>query len=393
LAFVQAGNCVLEWHLFGIAQSVKAGIVASTKKASRYHRDRAIAENAYAVLYVGRDVKTQQPVLIREFKPGILKEDDQWAGFREQLNLRRQTQVPGMLAVAGVGGSLTEPYLVVTGTTGQSLRNAISAAELPGLPGLLSKLRPVAQALDELHQLGFVHGDVRPETLFFDAQGNFALNELTSHYALCGWDHQSHVMSPQFLGAVFPKTYLAQEVSSGGPLSRATDQYALGLVLLELCAGVLPRETAVATDLISGQGVDRSRQRNLSQLRPVLSRALSPEPNRRYQSCQEMLAHAELFISQSSPGKWVILGLGTAAVLVASALIFQRAFSSNPRAQEDSRKQTARETISQQYQEPIPIIPGFPPQQLTPPTETTAAAPLLEEVRSTIADRKLKTEN
>jgi hypothetical protein len=106
-----------------------------------------------------------------------------------------------------------------------------------------------------------------------------------------------------------------------------------------------------------------------------------------------MLAHAELFISQSSPGKWVILGLGTAAVLVASALIFQRAFSSNPRAQEDSRKQTARETISQQYQEPIPIIPGFPPQQLTPPTETTAAAPLLEEVRSTIADRKLKTEN
>jgi hypothetical protein len=363
--------------------------VSTTKKSSQYQRQRAIAENQYATLSVGLNLKNRQSVLIRDFKPGILSTEADWAGFRQLLEERRQTQVPGMLRVAGVGGSATQPYLVITGTTGQSLRNALSRLETPELSDLVQSLKTAALGLDGLHELGYVHGDVRPETLFFDAEDNLLLNELTTHYTLCGWGHRSHVMDARLFGTVFPTSYLAPEVRTGGPLTERTDQYALGLVLFELCTGLPPRETTNIAEALGGANVDPAKIPQLQKLRPVLERALSQGPQGRYPSCRAMLEDAEKCVEDSSVKPWVILGLTAAAALVLVGLLVAWMTSRKSPSDQDDWKTLAIEAIAEQYRGEIPRIPNATATPEAPATETTAVGPILEGIRAKLAEEQL----
>lgn len=361
----------------------------STKKSSQYQRERAIAENQYATLSVGRNLKTRQVVLIRDFKPAILSSESQWAGFRQLLEELRQTQVIGMLRVAGIAGSLTQPYLVISGTTGQSLRNALARLETPELAELVQSLKTAARGLDSLHETGYVHGDVRPEALFFDAEGNLLLNELTTHYALCGWGQGAHVMDPRYFGSVFPTGYLAPEVRSGGPLTERTDQYALGLILLEICTGIPPRENVSIQDVLAGANVSPSVSSQVRKLRPVLERALSPDPQKRYPNCQAMLEDAEERLTHSSAKKWVALGLGAAAVLSALGLLFSWLSAGKGTPEEGEWKSAAIQAIERQYQREIPLVPSVTAKIQASPTETTAVGPILDDIRSKLADQQL----
>lgn len=157
--------------------------MGTTKKGSRYQPQKTIAEHAYAKLSLGMDLKTQHPVLIRAFKPGILSSEAEWKGFRQQLEDLRQTQVPGVLPAAGIGGGVSSPFLVITGTTGRSLRDELSDPNPSPVAALVGKLQAIAIALDHLHNMGFIHGDVRPDTLFFNNEQTLLLNEFASHYA------------------------------------------------------------------------------------------------------------------------------------------------------------------------------------------------------------------
>ncbi len=367
----------------------RTSFVNTTKKSSQYQRDRAIAENQYATLSLGLNLKTRQPVLIRDFKPGILASESQWAGFRELLEERRQTHVTGMLRVAGVGGTLKQPYLVITGTTGQSLRNALAKSDSSDLTNVVESLKPAGLGLDSLHELGYVHGDVRPDTLFFDTEGNLLLNELTTHYALCGWSRQSHVMEPRFFGSVFPTSYLAPEVRSGGPLDSQSDQYALGLVLFEACTGIPPRDNINIAEMLAGANVKPARQTLLAKLRPVLERALSVEPRNRYPNCQAMLASAEEQLQSSSVKKWVWMGLGVAGALGVFAILFSWLSSQGHLPGEEAWKAQARQEIERQYQAEIPLVQSATAKFQSSPTETSAVGPILEEVRSKLADQQL----
>lgn len=370
-------------------RAFRIGFVSTTKKSSQYQRERAIAENQYTTLSVGLNLKNRQPVLIRDFKPGILSSEAQWTGFRALLEERRQTHVAGMLRVAGISGSLTQPYLVITGTTGQSLRNALSKLETPDLSDLLRALQTAATGLDSLHELGHVHGDVRPETLFFDNEGQLLVNEITTHYALCGWGHQSQEMQPGFFGAVFPTTNLAPEVRQGGRLTPQTDQYALGLVLFELCTGLPRRETTNIQETLSGANVNPSLQAPLRKLRPVLERALALDPLSRYPNCKAMLADAEARLEESPARQWLALGLGTAAAFAGVGLLLSWLFQKDRPEGDDAWKAAAVHAIEKKYQAEIRLVPSVTPRAQAPPTETTAAGPILEEIRTKLADQQL----
>lgn len=92
----------------------------------------------------------------------------------------------------------------------------------------------LASGLDALHGQGVIHRDVKPSNVLLDGTGAAALAD----FGLARGDGSTQLTQDgQLVGTAH---YLAPELISGAPASRASDIYALGCVLYECLAGIPP---------------------------------------------------------------------------------------------------------------------------------------------------------
>ncbi len=124
----------------------------------------------------------------------------------------------------------------------------------------------VLSALERIHSLGVVHGDVKPDNIILPRSLHPVLIDLGVARAVGkrsvagtpGWS------APEFLR---------------GEVSPEADIYSVGVLILFLVYGTDPREPLGPEDL----------PKNLSDhLRYVLARALDPDPKRRFSSARDM---------------------------------------------------------------------------------------------------------
>jgi tetratricopeptide (TPR) repeat protein len=131
------------------------------------------------------------------------------------------------------GPEAAEPRLALELLPGPNLDAwlATAAGDERAARGGLAEL---AEALGQLHDLGYCHGDIKPGNARRNARGGWTLLDL-------GFARPAH-KSAADPNEVLPGTlaYLAPERLRGGPPSPAADVYALGLVLYEWIVGRHP---------------------------------------------------------------------------------------------------------------------------------------------------------
>ena len=172
----------------------------------------------------------------------------------------------------------------------------------------------LCQALAAVHGRGLVHRDVKAQNVMREDGGRTVLMDFGAGTEL------TTGLRPSFDMAGTP-LYLAPELFDGRSATRASDIYSLGVLLYRM----VTREYPV-------QGADRSqierahregRVRRLRDVRPDLpsgfiqtvERALSPDPDARYQTAGEL--EAALTEKQQDPPKpWLRIAAGLALVAV-----------------------------------------------------------------------------
>lgn len=170
------------------------------------------------------------------------------------------------------------------------------AMELVGGPGvpetgrwetadLVALLRPLCHTLDYLHGLGLVHGDLKPQNLRFDRQGELKLLDI-GFLAPAG--------SPGKRRGTLE--YMAPEVIRGDPLDPRSDLYALGTIAYRLLAGRAPFEGESPMALLAAQL--SAEPEPLARLRPdlpadvaeIVAACLAKDPGRRPRRARDVLA-------------------------------------------------------------------------------------------------------
>ncbi len=104
-------------------------------------------------------------------------------------------------------------------------------------------LAGLARGLNALHDTGEVHGDLKPANILLTAEGAVAIDSLGLR------DGQR--------SAAMTRGWAAPEQVLGLPVSPRTDQFALGMLLLEITCGVLYGEEAQITIPVGGRAVER----------------------------------------------------------------------------------------------------------------------------------------
>jgi serine/threonine protein kinase len=197
--------------------------------ADRYELGEQLAAGGMADVYRATDLVLRRPVAVKVLRDTANREDDRARFLAEARTLARLSH-PNLVTLLDAGAT-NRPFLVMELVQGQTLAQAIARGPLdPAAVAVLGT--QVAEALAYVHSHGIIHRDVKPGNVLVNAAGDAKLTDFGIARLL--GDDAGHTRTGQTIGTA---AYLAPEQVTGQPVSRATDVYSLGLVLLEALTG------------------------------------------------------------------------------------------------------------------------------------------------------------
>ena len=118
-------------------------------------------------------------------------------------------------------------------------KNAAGKFKAVASKSLNEWLLPVAEALDFIHSQGYVHRDVKPANILFDAYKNAYISDFGVAKAVAGNKPAGAGITGTGMVLGTP-AYMAPELVLGATFDGKIDQYALAVTVFELLAGKPP---------------------------------------------------------------------------------------------------------------------------------------------------------
>ena len=248
------------------------------------------------------DGEFEQRVAIKQVAyptPGLLQR------FRQERQILAHLEHPNIARL--IDGGVDEagvPYLVMEYVDGVPITEFVRTRDLD-LRASLRLLLRVCDAVQYAHQNLVVHRDLKPSNILVTADGTPKLLDFGIAKVLATTDPGAATRTAT---RMLTPGYAAPEQFGGGPVTTATDVYALGVVLYELLAGVRPQRSvpaggtgapAVSNDDLQPPSAALPRDRTDSATRRralrgdldrIASTALAVEPSRRYPSAAALAA-------------------------------------------------------------------------------------------------------
>src|SRR5262249_11774024 len=118
-------------------------------------------------------------VVVKAPRPSMLADAEFAARFQRESRVLARLEHPAVVKVLDVGEHEGAPYVILQFLPGGSLRDRLKGWPDGRAPAssLATWLAPVAQALDFIHGQGYVHRDVKPDNVLFDALGHPFLSD------------------------------------------------------------------------------------------------------------------------------------------------------------------------------------------------------------------------
>jgi serine/threonine protein kinase len=253
----------------------------------RYLLQEMIGRGGMATVYRATDSVLDRPVAVKLLHPGISNEPQ----FVEQfLNMERHIARlfhPHLVTIFDAGKADEGCFVVMEYVAGGSLRNLLADGRALPVADVTRIVSQIADALQLLHSERIIHGDIKPDNILLDEDGNAKLVDF-------GIAHLATItggLSAQSLSGSIP--YLAPEQLQSGRADARSDIYALGLVTYELLAGrkAFDGENWVA---VAAQRLARDpdplrtvRAELPAEIEQIVLRALAREPGERFTSSEE----------------------------------------------------------------------------------------------------------
>ncbi|WP_119072302.1 serine/threonine protein kinase [Aggregatilinea lenta] len=247
-----------------------------------------IGHGGMATVYRAWQPSMDRFVAIKIIHRAIATEGTSLDRFEREAKLIARLEHPHILPIYDYNGMHDPPYIVMrympTGTLKDILqRDHLQFTEAAYL------VRQVASALDYAHRQGVIHRDVKPSNIMVDGDGNAFLTD----FGIARILESAEGLTASGL-AVGTPGYMAPEQGMGLQIDNRADIYALGVMMFEMITGHTPYRAETPMGVILKHISDpvplaSTENPDISpDVDKVLLRAMSKDPNDRYQTATEM---------------------------------------------------------------------------------------------------------
>ena len=335
--------------------------------SGRYETGDRLGSGGMSNVYKATDLILERTVAVKVLADHLSDDERFVARFRREALAVAKLIHPNIVQVYDTGIDEGRHYIVmeyVEGRSGAQIlqRHGPVEPEIAGEIGIQA-----CAGLDYAHRRGIIHRDVKPGNLMI-VGGPVGGGEMTvklTDFGIARAIEQTRIT--QVGSVVGTAAYLAPEQLRGEEATPATDVYALGVVLYQFLTGRLPYEGSSLAELAV-------RQQNETPLAPstyndavpetlgaAVLRALEGDPNRRFESADELATGLRLGMEGEDVSLPAAEGTGATRVLGDET-------SATRRMERDTARTEYRPAPSQTRRpQPRAVPPPIEPRRPEPP--------------------------
>ena len=227
-----------------------------TRLNGKYIVGRALGQGGFGITYLGRDTALDTPVAIKEYfwrecaernnqlsnavTLSVQEQKDSFAEgkdrfIKEARTLAKFRDEPSVVSVWDVFEENNTAYLVMEYLRGTDLLVYLQNSGKMSSRELLPKLRPIIQALEEIHKQGIIHRDIKPQNIMLMSNGKLKLLDFGAAREFGGDKSFTAILSPGFA----PE----EQYRRKGKQGPWTDVYALCATIYYCLTKIVPEDS------------------------------------------------------------------------------------------------------------------------------------------------------
>jgi len=290
-----------------------------------------IGAGGMGVVYRAIDQRLNRDVALKVLPAGKLGDDAPRKRFRKEALALAKLNHPNIGTVFDFDTQNDIDFLVMEYIPGETLGERLSKGALPEKEWIAISLQ-IAAALEEAHEHGIVHQDLKPGNIMVTPKGQVKVLDfgLARLLELDGGAEVTATLTQTDGAGTLP--YMSPEQLQGNPVDGRTDIFSAGAVLYEMSTGQRPFQEKQAPRLIqqilneAPRPMQEWNRRSSPQIESIVLKSLDKQPDLRYQSARELRVDLERLAAQQAPSS------GVPAALLPTRRGWKQSLRAHPRS-------------------------------------------------------------
>jgi serine/threonine protein kinase/Tfp pilus assembly protein PilF len=269
---------------------------------SHYKVIEKLGEGGMGTVYLAEDLQLKRKVALKFLPHELIRDTETRTRFVYEAQAASALDHPNIGTIYEINESEENAFIAMAYYDGGTLLDKIRQKEL-SIEQAIKITMCIAEGIQKAHNKNIVHRDIKPANILFSEDGEPKVID----FGLAKFLGQSILSrTGTTVGTI---AYMSPEQAMGKKIDHRTDIWALGVILYEILAGENPFKGEY--DQAMMYSIVNEDPEFISKIRPdvplevekIIDRALNKNPEKRFQSMQEMWEALRDSISDIETGK------------------------------------------------------------------------------------------
>ena len=257
--------------------------------AARYEIQSVLGKGGMGTVYKAHDRELDELVAIKTLRHRALWADPLLLDrFKQEIRLARRITHANVLRTHDLGEWNGLKFLSMEFVEGQTLEQVLESEGILPTPVALRIAKQVCAGLAAAHEVGVIHGDIKPQNIIVEPAGGLKIMDFGSAHLT---DERGMTVTGTVIGTL---GYMSPEQARGLPLNFRSDIYSTGIVLYEIFTGSLPFEgdsplAVVLKHVNNAPPLPRSKNPRIdAKVAAIITKCIEKDAASRFQSVGEL---------------------------------------------------------------------------------------------------------